>query len=105
MPDRNAITAMYAPGEVIEATQHDGSVLRLRKLADGYDPGDRLAALNHIARHAARGEIVTGLLYVDGNAADLHAHLKTVATPLNRLGEAELCPGAAVLAALNAELA
>ena len=57
---------MYAPGEVIEVTQHDGSVLRLRKLAEGYDPGDRLAAMNHIAAHEARGEIVTGLLYVDG---------------------------------------
>jgi 2-oxoglutarate ferredoxin oxidoreductase subunit beta len=56
MPRRDAITAMYAPGEVIEVTQHDGSVLRLRKLAEGYDPGDRLAAMNHIAttRRGAR---------------------------------------------------
>jgi 2-oxoglutarate/2-oxoacid ferredoxin oxidoreductase subunit beta len=104
MPSRDAIAARYAPGEVIEVTQHDGSLLRLRKLADGYDPGDRLAAMNHIAQHGARGEIVTGLLYVDGAAGDLHAHLKTVETPLNRLGEKELCPGAAALAALNAEL-
>lgn len=105
MPHRNAIVAAYSPGEVIEVTQHDGSVLRLRKLAEGYDPGDRLAAMNHIARHEARGEILTGLLYVDGGADDLHGHLKTVEVPLNRLGEAELCPGAAALAALNAELA
>lgn len=105
MPRREAIVAAYAPGEVIEVTQHDGSVLRLRKLAEGYDPGDRLAAMNHIARHEARGEILTGLLYVDGGAEDLHDHLKTVPVPLNRLGEAELCPGAAVLAAINAELA
>jgi 2-oxoglutarate ferredoxin oxidoreductase subunit beta len=54
MPRRDAITAMYAPGEVIEVTQHDGSVLRLRKLAEGYDPGDRLAAMNHIATYEAR---------------------------------------------------
>ena len=90
---------------MIEVTQHDGSVLRLRKLAEGYDPGDRLAAMNHIMAHEARGEIITGLLYVNGAAEDLHAHLKTVAQPLNRLGEAELCPGSAALAALNAELA
>ena len=56
---------MYAPGEVIEITQHDGSRLRLRKLADGYDPGDRLAAMSHITAHQARGEVVTGLLFVD----------------------------------------
>ena len=104
MPSRDAITAQYAPGEVIEVTQHDGSVLRLRKLGGGYDAGDRLAAISHIAAHEARGEILTGLLYVNASAEDLHAHLKTVDVPLNRLGEAELCPGSAALAAINAEL-
>ncbi|MEO6897064.1 MAG: 2-oxoacid:ferredoxin oxidoreductase subunit beta [Caldimonas sp.] len=104
MPHRDAITAMYQPGEVIEVTQHDGSVLRLRKLAEGYDPGDRLAAMTHIAAHEARGEILTGLLYVRAGAEDLHGHLNTVQTPLNRLAESELCPGSAALAAINAEL-
>jgi 2-oxoglutarate ferredoxin oxidoreductase subunit beta len=103
MPERGAITAMYAPGEVIEVTQHDGSVLRLRKLAEGYDPGDRLAAMSHIAAYEARGEILTGLLYVDAAAGDLHGHLKTIGVPLNRLGERELCPGKAALDAINAE--
>ncbi|MDE2627230.1 MAG: 2-oxoacid:ferredoxin oxidoreductase subunit beta [Burkholderiales bacterium] len=104
MPHRDAITAMYAPGEVIEVTQHDGNVLRLRKLAAGYDAGDRLAAMSHIATHESRGEILTGLLYVNGDAQDLHQHLNTVDVPLNRLGDAQLCPGAAALAAINAEL-
>ena len=104
MPRRDAISALYAPGEVIEVTQHDGSVLRLRKLSSGYDAGDRLAAMNHIAAHEARGEILTGLLYIDSAAEDLHGHLKTVDMPLNRLGDAELCPGAAALAAINAAL-
>lgn len=104
MPKRSALTASYPPGEVIEVTQHDGSVLRLRKLADGYDPGDRAAAMNHLLAHEARGEILTGLLYVNGAVDDLHAHLKTVQVPLNQLGERELCPGSAALAALNAEL-
>jgi len=89
---------------VIEVTQHDGSRLRLRKLADSYDAGDRLAAMSHIHTHQARGEIVTGLLYVDPDADDLHEHLATVATPLNRLQESDLCPGAAALDQLNAEL-
>lgn len=104
MPRRDAITADYQPGEVIEVTQHDGSVLRLRKLGEGFDPGDRLAALIHIHQHQVRGEIVTGLLYVDAAADDLHEHLNTVTTPLNQLAESDLCPGAAALAALNAEL-
>ena len=105
IPNRDEITAMYAPGEVIEVQQHDGSVLRLRKLAAGYDAGDRLAAMSHIAAHESRGEILTGLLYVDASAEDLHAHLNTVETPLNRLDDAALCPGSAALAAINAELA
>ena len=75
------------------STQHDGSVLRLRKLAEDYDPTDRIAAMNYIATHEARGEIVTGLLYVDAGAEDLHGHLNTVDAPLNHLGERELCPG------------
>jgi 2-oxoglutarate/2-oxoacid ferredoxin oxidoreductase subunit beta len=103
--DRNAITAMYAPGEVIEVQQHDGSVLRLRKLAQGYDAGDRLAAMTHIATHESRGEILTGLLYVNASAEDLHEHLHTVDVPLNSFNARELCPGAAALAAINAELA
>jgi len=104
MPKREAIVADYSPGEVIEITMHDGSVLRLRKLAAGHDPGDRLAAIDHILSHQVRGEIVTGLLFVDPSAEDLHSNLHTVDTPLNRLGEAELCPGAARLAAINAAL-
>jgi 2-oxoglutarate/2-oxoacid ferredoxin oxidoreductase subunit beta len=104
MPRREAIVADYSPGEVIEITLHDGSRLRLRKLAAGHDPGDRLAAIDHIQSHQARGEVVTGLLYVDPAAEDLHGHLHTVETPLNRLTQAELCPGAATLAAINAAL-
>jgi len=47
---------------------------------------------------------VTGLLYVDPAATDLHGHLGTVAAPLNALGTAQLCPGAPVLAKINAGL-
>jgi 2-oxoglutarate ferredoxin oxidoreductase subunit beta len=104
MPRREAIVADYSPGEVIEITLHDGSRLRLRKLDAGHDPGDRLAAIDHIQSHQARGEVVTGLLYVDPSADDLHGHLNTVETPLNQLGEAQLCPGAAMLAAINKAL-
>jgi 2-oxoglutarate/2-oxoacid ferredoxin oxidoreductase subunit beta len=60
--------------------------------------------MGHIATHEARGEILTGLLYVRAGAEDLHGHLRTVDVALNRLGERELCPGAAALEAINAEL-
>ena len=98
------VKAEPAPGEVLELPQRDGSVMRLRKLHPEYDPTDRIAAMNHVYALQARGEVVTGLLYIDPEATDLHAALNTVATPLNRLGEAELCPGAAALEKINAAL-
>jgi 2-oxoglutarate/2-oxoacid ferredoxin oxidoreductase subunit beta len=101
---RDEITADYAPGTVETVEQHDGSLLRLRKLAADFDPHDRTAAMTYIQERAAAGEIVTGLLYVDPEPHDLHDHVNTVATPLNQLNEPELCPGSAVLAKLNASL-
>jgi len=101
---RARIEADYAEGRMIEVEQHDGSVLRLRKLDAGYDPRDRLAAMNLIAQRHAQGEIATGLLYVDPDAGDLHGHLNTIDAALNTLGAAELSPGAGVLAKINASL-
>ncbi len=95
------VTADYAPGSMIELDQPDGSTLRLRKLYPDYDPTDRLAAMNHVLTHQAMGEVVTGLLYVNRAASDLHAALHSSAEPLNSLGADRLCPGAAALARLN----
>ena len=102
--DREEITTDYAPGTVVTVTQHDGSVLRLRKLHPEYDPTDRLTAMDYIQQRHARGEVVTGLLYVDPESSDLHENLNTVETPLNRLSESELCPGSVALEKLNASL-
>jgi 2-oxoglutarate ferredoxin oxidoreductase subunit beta len=57
-----------------------------------------------LAKHAAKGQIVTGLLYVDPDSEDLHSHLDTVDTPLNALDEKALCPGSAALDKINASL-
>ncbi|MBN8926086.1 MAG: 2-oxoglutarate ferredoxin oxidoreductase subunit beta [Rhodospirillales bacterium 69-11] len=104
MLPREEITADYAPGTVELVTQHDGSVLRLRKLHVDYDVHDRVAALTYMQERHAAGEIVTGLLYVDPEPRDLHAALKTCATPLNALGDTALVPGSAALDKLNATL-
>jgi 2-oxoglutarate ferredoxin oxidoreductase subunit beta len=98
------ITASYAPGELVEVEQHDGSALRLRKLHADYDPTDRYAAMSYMQSHAALGEIVTGLLYIDSLATDLHTALNTCAVPLNTLSAAQLNPGAKALAKINAAL-
>ena len=104
MPARSEITVDYPQGALVEVMQHDGSVLRLRKLGDGYDPTDRIEAMSHLQRQQAKGEIVTGLLYVDPEPVDLHGQLNTLDTPFNALGEAALCPGSALLHKINASL-
>ncbi|GMV28720.1 MAG: hypothetical protein AMXMBFR59_08450 [Rhodanobacteraceae bacterium] len=104
IPQREEIAVDYAAGETIDVEQHDGSRLRLHKLDAAYDPRDRIGAMNYIQQHQARGEVVTGLLYVDAEAQDLHTHLNTVTTPFNHLDAADLSPGAAVLAKINAGL-
>jgi 2-oxoglutarate/2-oxoacid ferredoxin oxidoreductase subunit beta len=101
---RAPITVDYAPGTVQVVEQHDGTKLALRKVDADYDVHDRLAAMAFLQKHAAKGQVVTGLLYVDAEAEDLHSHLDTVAAPLNTLGEKELCPGSAALEKINTSL-
>jgi 2-oxoglutarate/2-oxoacid ferredoxin oxidoreductase subunit beta len=101
---REEITADYEPGAVVEVPQHDGSIIRLRKLAADYDATDRIKVMNYLQQRAAAGEVVTGLLYIDPHAVDLHHHLNTVEAPLNQLGTRELCPGAVALERINASL-
>ncbi len=101
MPAKTEITVDYEPGTVENVVQHDGSVIRLSKLHPDYDPRNRQAALTYLQAKAALGEVVTGLLFVDPDAEDLHTSLNTVDIPLNQLDESALCPGSANLSALN----
>ena len=104
MPLKSEIKAAYGPGSLEEVVQHDGSVLRLRKLHEDYDAANKIHAMNYLQERHAVGEIVTGLLYVNPDADDLHAALNTIDVPLNGLGEKELVPGAAALDKFNASL-
>jgi 2-oxoglutarate ferredoxin oxidoreductase subunit beta len=99
---REEITVDYEPDTVETVTQHDGTVLRLRKVGDDYDPGDRTAALAGLQERQAAGEIVTGLLYLEPDPESLHERLRTVPLPLNALTTADLCPGSSALCHVNA---
>jgi 2-oxoglutarate ferredoxin oxidoreductase subunit beta len=101
---RAPIKVDYAPGSVELVEQHDGTTLALRKLNAEYDVHDRLAAMAFLQHHATQGQTVTGLLYVEDDAEDLHGHLNTVEAPLNTLGAKDLCPGSAALDKINAGL-
>jgi len=94
----------FGAGEVVEVEQHDGSVIRLRKLKSDYDATNRIAAMNYVQEHHAKGEVVTGLLYVDSEAGDMHEHINTTETAFNKLTSKHLCPGVSVLEKINASL-
>ena len=101
---RDEITTQYDPGTLTTVQQHDGSILRLRKLGEEYDPSDKIAAMKRVQESLASGEVVTGLLYVDPTPKDLHHHLNTVEAPLNTLDTPDLCPGPSALDRINASL-
>jgi 2-oxoglutarate/2-oxoacid ferredoxin oxidoreductase subunit beta len=98
------VSAEPAPGKVIELPQADGSMMRLRKLRADHDPTNRVGAMSLVQNLQAHGELATGLLYIEPDAADLHDAQQTCTTPLNALEPAQLCPGRAALAKLNAGL-
>jgi 2-oxoglutarate ferredoxin oxidoreductase subunit beta len=102
MEPRAPITVEYAPGTTENVELHDGSVLKLSKLREDYDPYDRIGATTYLQARAAAGELVTGLIYMDPTASDMHANLNTVDAALNRLSEKELCPGNTGLESFNA---
>jgi 2-oxoglutarate ferredoxin oxidoreductase subunit beta len=101
---RAPITVDYEPGAVEVVEQHDGSKLVLKKVAADYDPHDRLGAMTFLQQHAAKGQIVTGLIYMDRDPVDLHTHFNTAQAPLNSLTDKELCPGSTALEKINAGL-
>ena len=103
-PSREAITADYAPGSTREVELFDGGRIRLHKIDDSYDPSDKVAAMSYLESHRARGEVVTGLLYLHAESTDMHDALETVDTPLNALDDTNLVPGNSALAAVNASL-
>ncbi len=104
MIPREEITAEYSSGSTTEIMQHDGSIIRLRKLEESYDPTDRLAAMAYLQDRRAAGEIVTGLLHIEEHPRDLNERMNTVHAPLNSLGDKELCPGADAIEQINAQL-
>jgi 2-oxoglutarate ferredoxin oxidoreductase subunit beta len=104
VPLRKEITASSEESAgAMAVTMHDGSVLRFRKVNEDYDPTDRDAAYTYVRKLQERGEIATGLLFIDPSSADMHAVNNTVEGPLTEVPFAELCPGGKALEALMEE--
>ena len=104
VPIEREILTSYEAGSIEELSMHDGTTIHLHKLAKDWDPLDRLSAINAVQNAKRRGEILTGLLYLNEDSADLHEMIKTTDAPLNALPQEALCPGNAALEKLNASL-
>jgi 2-oxoglutarate ferredoxin oxidoreductase subunit beta len=76
---------------------HDGSTVLLRKVSKDYNPKNRGEAYSYLYAHQKRGEIVTGLLYIDEDQREMHDISNTVSTALRDLPYSELCPGGGAL--------
>jgi 2-oxoglutarate ferredoxin oxidoreductase subunit beta len=97
VPPAQEITAEYARGTTIPVAMHDGSTVLLSKVAEDYDPTDRQAVSAYLQERQGKGEVPTGLLYVDETAADMHQLNNTTEVPLAQVPYEKLCPGSAAL--------
>ncbi len=104
VPIAETIEANYNEGTHKKIQMHDGSFLTLNKLAQDWDPTDRMSAVNALHASRAKHEVLTGLIYLNPNGKDLHNVLNSSAVGLNTLKEDVLCPGNDKLKAINEEM-
>jgi 2-oxoglutarate ferredoxin oxidoreductase subunit beta len=97
VPYFDDIVVDYEAGTTQEVTMHDGSRVYLKKLDDGYDPRDKMAALTLLHDTAKKGEFATGLLYIEPDRDSFTRLLNMVDTPLSMLPEAMVRPSREVL--------
>src|SRR3954454_7813048 len=98
------IAVDYDPGTTIEVEMHDGSKLRLRKLEEDYDPTNRIRAITRLNEAKEKGEMLTGVLYVNTKAPNFLDMLNITEEPLATLPASAVRPGPEVLQQVMEEL-
>jgi 2-oxoglutarate/2-oxoacid ferredoxin oxidoreductase subunit beta len=91
------ITIEYEPGTTTEVTMHDGSKLLLKKLDEDYNPTNRIEAIRLLGETARRGEVATGVIFIEPDKDDLLTLLNLVDEPLASLPLERVRPPRAVL--------
>jgi len=97
VPSFEDIAVEYDPGTTYDVELHDGSHLRLRKLHEDYDPSNRVSAVKALMESHERGEVLTGVFYVDPKKPSFIDLLNVVEEPLGQLPMERVRPGRAVL--------
>jgi 2-oxoglutarate ferredoxin oxidoreductase subunit beta len=104
VPAYEDITIDIPEGQVMDVQMHDGSHLRIRKLSRDFDPTDRLAALAALEESEKKGEVLTGVLYVNTSKPTFIDLLNLVDVPLGTLPESKVRPSRQSLEDLMEEL-
>jgi 2-oxoglutarate ferredoxin oxidoreductase subunit beta len=97
VPHFEDIAVDYDPGTTYNVTMHDGSQLRLRKLHEDYNPTDRIASVKTLLEAQERGEVLTGIFYIDTKRVSFTELLNLVPEPLATLPEDRVRPPRRVL--------
>lgn len=92
VPFFDDIQVEISEGEVREVELHDGSKILLRKLDRDYDPTDKRAAMDAIHDSNAKGEVLTGIIYVEAQKKTFVDMLNMCDEPLNTLPESRTRP-------------
>ncbi len=103
VPGSKEILANIRSNGITSVSMHDGSVLNLRAVPEGYDPADRSKVTDCLQEHQRRGEILTGVLFVDESVQTMHEMNNTPDEPLTTIPFAKLCPGSEALRKLQEE--
>ncbi|MGH9430142.1 MAG: 2-oxoacid:ferredoxin oxidoreductase subunit beta [Terriglobia bacterium] len=98
------ISVEYDAGTTTEITLHDGSRLLLRKLEEDFDPTNKLEALKRVIQSHEKGEVLTGLFYVDTKREDFLEQLNLVEEPLATLPDSRVRPSKKALDEVMEEL-
>jgi len=101
VPPAEEIKVQYGEGQATSVTLHDGSRIRLRKADNTYDPSERSTVMQYLEAQREKGEVVTGLLFIDEDLPEMHRISKTEEFPLAGRGYEDLSPGAEALARLQ----
>ena len=104
VPSFEDISVEIPEGTVQDVTLHDGSHLRIRKLEREYDPTNRMKAAAILEESESKGEVLTGVLYVNTEKPTFLDMLGMVNDPLALLPEAKTRPSRAVLEEVMEEL-
>jgi 2-oxoglutarate ferredoxin oxidoreductase subunit beta len=104
VPSFENISVEYDPGTAFEVTMHDGSHLRLRKLEEDYNPTDKIQAVTRLMEAHAKGEVLTGVFYINANAPTFIDMLNVTDQPLATLPQSVTRPSREALEQCMEEL-